>query len=299
MFEELRTFLEVAESKNFTKTAKKLNFSQPTISQQVKKVEIYFNNITLLTRSPNTKQIELTPEGQIVYQKAKEILALVDSAFAELDLIQNEKTKILHIGASMTIGNFMLPKVLKAFSDRYPEVHLNICIENTFDICKKMENGEIDIGLIEGKNIEGSFLRSDFLEDKLILVASPGTATSVTDFSASQLAKLSWLTREKGSGTEQYLRSFIESNQIKAANQIVYNSNYAIKEAVKEGMGITLISQMVVNDELASGELVKLPLNKKYTRNLSYILPEGFSASQPVLDFIEVLLRVSKEFHYE
>ena len=159
MFEELRTFLEVAESKNFTKTAKKLNFSQPTISQQVKKVEIYFNNITLLTRSPSTKQIELTPQGQIVYQKAKEILSLVDETFSELEQVQNQESKILHIGASMTIGDFMLPKVLKVFSDRYPDIHLNICIENTFDICKKMESGDIDIGLIEGKNIASTFRR--------------------------------------------------------------------------------------------------------------------------------------------
>ncbi len=299
MFEELRTFIEVAESKNFTKTAKKLNFSQPTISQQVKKVEIYFNNVTLLTRSSNTKQIELTPEGQIVYQKAKEILSLLDSAFAELELLQNEKNKVLHIGASMTIGNFMLPRVLKVFSDLFPEIHLNICIENTFDICKKMENGDIDIGLIEGKNIESSFQRVDFFEDKLVLVASPKIAASITDFSSSQLAKLPWLTREKGSGTEQYLRSFMESNQIKVSNLIIYNSNYAIKEAVKEGMGITFISQMVINEELASGELVKLPLNKAYTRNFSYILPEGYSSGQSVLDFIKVLLRVSKEFQTE
>ena len=90
MFEELRTFVDVAESKNFTKTGKKLNFSQPTISQQVKKVEMFFGNVTLLTRSANSKQVELTAEGEVVYRRAKEILALLGQTFEEVEACRRQ-----------------------------------------------------------------------------------------------------------------------------------------------------------------------------------------------------------------
>lgn len=88
MFEELRTFAEVAESKSFTRTAQKLNFAQPTISQQVKKVEIFFGGASLLARSNATRQIELTEAGEAVYRCAKRVLSTLEETFTELDGIQ-------------------------------------------------------------------------------------------------------------------------------------------------------------------------------------------------------------------
>ena len=299
MFEELRTFLEVAESKSFTKTAKKLNFSQPTVSQHVKKIEIYFGNATLITRSASTKQIELTEEGMVVYRRGKEILHLLDRTFEELEELEDSSARPLRIGASMTIGTCLLPRVLKVFSSGHPQVKLSVVIDNTYEIAEKLSRGEIDIGLIEGKEIPHNFKRVDFLTDNMILVAAPEIARQFPEFSASQLGKMLWITREKGSGTEQYLKGFVESNCIKVENKMEYNSNSAIKEVVKEGLGITFMSQLVVNEELKKGELVKLPLNKEYTRKLSYILPEEKTTTPTVAAFIDVLNQTSQavEFH--
>lgn len=299
MFEELRTFLEVAENKSFTKTAKKLNFSQPTVSQHVKKIEIYFNNMTLLTRSASTKQIELTEEGMTVYRRGKDILNLLDRTFEELEELQEAGDQTLRVGTSMTIGNCLLPKVLKVFSLQHPEIKLNVTIDNTYEIAEKLSLDQIDIGLIEGKEIAHNFKRIDFLTDNMILVAAPEVALQFPEFSPSQLGKMLWITREKGSGTEQYLKGFVESNYIKVENKIEYNSNSAIKEVVKEGLGVTFMSQLVVNDELKSGALVKLPINKEYSRKLSYILPMERTVSHTVTSFIDALLTVSQavEFH--
>lgn len=296
MFEELRTFVEVAESKNFTRTAQKLNFSQPTISQQVKKVEIFFNNSTLLTRSAATKQIELTEEGVAAYRYAKKILALLDEAFAEIDLIHNDvKVKQLHIGASMTIGDYMLPKVLKAFCQQFPDVRTNVCVGNSRQICDALKEGRIDVGLIEGRDIVHSFRRVAFFTDRLILAASPAVAANFPEFSVSRLGKLLWITREPGSGTEQYIDSFISSNHIRMERHIEYNSNFAIKEVVKEGLGVTFLSQLVMQEELRSGKLVRLPVNKPYSREFSYILPEEKLCGPVVQSFLDTLLDVSAQ----
>lgn len=290
MFEELRTFVEVAESKNFTRTAQKLNFSQPTISQQVKKVEIFFGNSTLLTRSASTKQIELTEEGAAAYRCAKRILGLLGETFLEIKRIQkDEAVKQLRIGASMTIGDYMLPRVLNAFCSRYPEVRANVQMGNTQQVCDALKDGSIDLGLIEGRDIPHNFRRTPFFTDYLLLAAAPQVAAGIHEFSVSRLGKELWITREPGSGTEQYIDGFIRSNHIRVERRIEYNSNFAIKEVVKEGLGITFMSQLVMQEDLRSGRLVKLPMNKPYTRDFSYILPEDKLCGPIVRSFLDTL----------
>ena len=174
MFEELRTFVEVAESKNFTRTAQKLNFSQPTVSQQVKKVEIFFGGTSLLTRSAVSRQIELTEAGEAVYRCAKKVLGTLEDTFGELDQIRHSAAvQRLEIGASMTIGDHMLPRVLAAFCGRYPDVRAGVLVGNTREVCDALEDGRIDVGLIEGRDIPHSFQRTDFYTDHLVLSASP------------------------------------------------------------------------------------------------------------------------------
>ncbi len=294
MFEELRTFVDVAESKNFTKTGKKLNFSQPTISQQVKKVEMFFGNVTLLTRSANSKQVELTAEGEVVYRRAKEILALLDQTFEEVEACHQGEER-LRIGASETVGNFLLPRLLEQYAQRWPQVVVEVQIANTRQTCDALAEGRVDIGLIEGRNIHHNFRRVDFFTDRMILVAAPQIAQRVPGFSASLLGKLPWVTREKGSGTEQYLRAFTESNNILVEHTAICNSNYAIKEMVKQGLGVTVLSQLVVERELASGELVELPAHKSYSRSFSYILPEGRACSPAAQNLISILGALGEE----
>ena len=297
MFEELRTFVEVAESKNFTRTAQKLNFSQPTVSQQVKKVEIFFGGTSLLTRSAVSRQIELTEAGEAVYRCAKKVLGTLEDTFGELDQIRHSATvQRLEIGASMTIGDHMLPRVLAAFCGRYPDVRAGVLVGNTREVCDALEDGRIDVGLIEGRDIPHSFQRTDFYTDHLVLAASPALAGELGDASPGRLGKVLWITREQGSGTEQYLDSFISSNHIRVENRIEYNSNFAIKEVVKQGLGVCFLSRLVMLDELRSGELVELPVRSSYTRDFSYILPNDRPLPDAAGAFLDLLGEVCATF---
>lgn len=275
MFDELKVFVTVAEMKNFTKAAKKLNFSQPAISQQIKKLEIFFQNTPLLIRSANNKQVELTEEGRLVYEHGKEIIDILEQLSGELTVAREKKLpQMIRIGASMTIGTHLLPHMLELLREESEELIPKIFIGNTKQICEKLNHDEIDIGLIEGKTMYYDCKRVDFFTDPLVLVASPKLAQSFQEFSPSTLGKAVWIMRENGSGTEQYLQSFLESNHIRIETKIECNSNEANCELVKEGLGITFISRLAVNRELASGQLILLPMNRTYTRKLSYIVKE-------------------------
>lgn len=288
MFDELKVFLTVAESRSFTRAARQLNFSQPAISQQIKKLESYFNT-PLLLRSSNSRQVELTGEGAMVCQYGREILSLLDQLGEDLNRSREARHPPLHVGASMTIGTQLLPHLLHLLRQDCPDLAVKLFIGNTRQICDRLDAGEIDIGLIEGKSMYHDFNRTDFYTDPLVLVAAPLIAKDFQEFSPSALSRCTWITREPGSGTAQYLHAFLESNHITAGERIECNSNEANCRLVVEGLGITFISQLAVSRELASGALVRLPMNRVYSRKFSYITRRSIPLSPAAAQLQRIL----------
>lgn len=149
ILEELKTFIAVVEYKNFTKAAEAINLSQPSVSLHIKHLEDYFN-ATLIKRSIKQKNITITKSGKLLYERGKQILELLeDTRYKLLDYSKVVKGE-LHIGASFTIGEYFLPAFLGYVAKEYPELKLLVTIENTANICRKVENLEVDLGLIEG-----------------------------------------------------------------------------------------------------------------------------------------------------
>ena len=149
MIEELKTFIAVVEFKNFTKAAHHLNLSQPSVSNHIKSLERYFDTI-IIDRSIKQKKIYITESGEILYNRAKEILNLLDITCDELHNNSESIHGHLSIGSSLTIGEYILPKFLKTFTDKYPNIQIEVLIENTKSICDKLSKVSLDIGLVEG-----------------------------------------------------------------------------------------------------------------------------------------------------
>lgn len=290
MFDELKVLLTVAETRNFTRAARKLNFSQPAISQQIKKLEAYFNT-PLLLRSANGKQIELTRDGETVCRYGREILAQLDALGVQLALSREERSPPLRIGASMTIGTQLLPHLLQALRRDHQEIAVKLFIGNSRQVCDKLEAGEIDLGLIEGKSMYYDFHRTDFYTDPLVLVAAPALAGAFQAFSPSALSRCAWIVREPGSGTAQYLQAFLESNHITPGERIECNSNEANCALVAQGLGVTFISQLAAGRGLRAGELVRLPMNRVYARSFSYLTRRDAPLPAAAAPFLELLDR--------
>ena len=133
MIEELKTFITVVEVKNFTKAAEQLNLSQPSVSNHIKNLENYFG-VTLINRSVKQKSIFITERGYILYKKAKEIVSLLETTYME---IQNKSDSIkgsIKVGASLTIGEYVLPDFLAYFSKKYPDIDIEIVAAPTLGI---------------------------------------------------------------------------------------------------------------------------------------------------------------------
>jgi len=254
-----------------------------------------FHLVQLINRSIKQKNIVITESGYLLYKKAKEILHMIDSTKAELRSLDGHVKGHLRIGASLTIGEYLLPKFLAKFSSKYPDIEFELIIENTHNICSKIKNFTLDIGLIEGTTPSSDFNQNYFLEDKMVIACSKNSDILNGVFSIDKLQNNNWIVREEGSGTRDYINMFLTTNKIVPNNLMVLGSNYAIKEAVKNNLGITIISNYVTEPAVENNELETIELEKSYTRPFSYILPKNINTSHLTNLFIKELIEYTKK----
>ena len=285
MIEELKTFIAVGEFKNFTKAAHYLNLSQPSVSNHIKSLERYFN-VTIIDRSIKQKKIYITQSGNILYKKAKEIIQLLDLTKDELNNTTDSIKGHLRIGASLTIGEYILPRFLSKFTVQYPDIEIEVFIENSSSICNRVSNISLDIGFIEGSHAEQNLLQEFFYEDKMVIALPYDTYINEDNFSLDILRDITWIGREKGSGTREYLDLFLYNNKISPKNLIVFGSNYAVKEAVKNNIGVTLMSNLIASSAYESKDLLFIPVEDNFTRNFSYVVPNNITLSRATQVFI-------------
>ncbi|WP_419749464.1 LysR substrate-binding domain-containing protein [Terrisporobacter petrolearius] len=288
MIEELKTFISVVEFKNFTKAAKHLNLSQPSVSNHIKSLEKYFNTI-IIDRSIKQKNIYITENGEILYKRAKEILNLLDMTMDELHNTTQNVEGHLKIGASLTIGEYILPNFLKKFCSKYPNIQIEVLIENTKSICDKLSNISFDIGLVEGTVSSPNLNQTYFYEDEMVLALPYNSDIKEDNFTLDKLKKYNWIGREKGSGTREYLDMFLNNSKIQPKNIMVFGSNYAVKEAVKNNLGVTIVSSLIAYPSYYNKELKIISLDYSFTRNFSYILANNITHSKANNLFIREL----------
>lgn len=293
MIDELKTFVAVVEFKNFTKAAEAINLSQPSVSLHIKHLEDYFNT-TLIQRSIKQKHIYVTESGNLLYERSKQIINLLESTKDDLMDYGNIVKGRLRIGATFTIGEYFLPAFLGEFSKSYPNLELEVVIENTHNICEKVKDFQVDLALIEGTVPFSSFITNNFYRDEMVIAVPYNHYLINRNFSIEELQNQMWVSREIGSGTRDYLNHFLSTNNITAKNIIVFGSNYAVKEAVKNNLGITFISSLVTKASVSNREISILKTNEKYTRNFSYILQKGIIPSKGTLVFIDMLKNYMK-----
>lgn len=276
-FDQLRTFVTVVEKKNFSETAKLLFLSQPTITSQIKTLESQLNT-ALFVRT--TKQVELTSSAKVLYKYAKEIINLVDSAEKDISALLGEVHGPLNIASSLTIGENVLPQLLRSFKENYPLIELSIDITNTEQIIRKVKDNVLDIGLIEAPIEDSSLVLEPFMEDELILIASPDFFESdKIDISMKELVDLPLVLREKGSGTRTVMVQSLKKYGFNPSNLNIVleiGSTEAIKLAVESGLGISIISKNAIKKELKLNSLKAFPVREiPFIRSFYIVYAKG------------------------
>ncbi len=289
----LKSFITLVEIGNFTKTAEKLLISQPSVSLHIKNLENTFQT-QLLDRS--RKGFQLTPTGEILYHRAKQMLTLYDNAKQEIIMHHHAVSGSLTVGASFTIGEYLLPNLLVELQALYPNLKLEAVIGNTEEVTRLVKLLQVDIGLIEGQTNDKEIEVSSFMKDQLYFVVSANHPLALADhLTIDALHNQLWITREEGSGTREYLHHIIRKEGLKATTFMTISSNQGIKETLMQGKGISLLSTNVIEREVTDGHLVTLPISDRtLTRTLSYILSPVMKEKKNVEAFLQQLDKLTK-----
>ncbi|SHS46017.1 LysR family transcriptional regulator [Mycobacteroides abscessus subsp. abscessus] len=288
-FDELKTFVTLVEVKNFTKTAELLLMSQPSVSLHIKNLENEFQT-KLFIRSP--KQLKITPSGEILYDRAKQLISMYEQTKQDILDLHSSVRGSLKIGASFTIGEYILPSLLFDIQKEHQALELEVVIGNTKEIVLSVKRHEVDIGLIEGQTNEKELSVHPFLKDELFVVSSATHPLAIMnrDIFISDLQNQLWVTREVGSGTREYLNHVIRSNGLKVKSLLSISSNQGIKETISKGMGLSLLSNSVIHKEVKNGELAILNVKDyRFPRTLSYVYSPIMKEKKNVKLFIDHL----------
>lgn len=256
----LAIFRAVADSGSISRAADRIHISQPAISKQLSEFEAR-QGVILFDRFP--RGMRLTEAGRRLKGYADQIFLLESEAERALEALQGLHAGSLRIGASTTIGNYLLPEAFAAFHKRYPDVALDLEVGNTQLVQARVRSGELDIGFTEGL-VDMPGLETDvFFTDKLIPVAAAnhpllndGTVT------VAQLCRQSMLVRESGSGTLAVMEAALARHGTSPRIAMALGSTEAIKRALAFADHVAVISWLAVRTELRSGALRRIPVDE-------------------------------------
>lgn len=245
---KLKIFFEVAKSLNMTETSKNLYISQPAVSMAVSEIE---NELGVKLFERIGKKLYLTYEGEVFLEYARRILNIYDECRIKIGHITDLKCGKLKIGASTTIGIYLLPEMIGSFGNTYKDIEISIVIENTKIIENMLLENKIDIAFVEGPVYSDEIAVKDFCDDELaVIVSSKHRLADFKEVDKKELENEKFILREIGSGTrEVFEQAFYKSGlEYKVAFEL--GNTEAIKKAVIANLGISCVSERCVRDEV-------------------------------------------------
>lgn len=294
----LQVFYTVAKQLSFTKAAELLYMTQPAVTFQIKQLEEHFNT-RLFERSHS--KITLTPAGEVALDYAERILNLSTEMETRLGELTGQVSGTLLVGASTTIAEYMLPRLLGDFKAKYPQVHARLTVANSETIEHKVADHTLDVGLIEAPSQTPALTSTVCCNDELVVICSPRHEIAKMDsITSAQLAELPYVSRESGSGTREVVDEYFRTNKLQPEDLHIameLGSREAIKGAVEAGLGIAIVSRSTIQKELKLGDLVAVPLHPRLIRPLSLVYAkEKFRSRllQSFLDFANETLKNSR-----
>ena len=285
-FRKLKIFYETAKYLNMTKVAKEMFISQPSISQSINELELELD-VKLFDRIG--KKLYLTQEGEVFLNYTRRILNLYDEGVKTIrDINSNEKGKII-IGASTTIGIYILPEIIKMFSNKFKHIEISLIIENTKNIEKLILENKVDFAFAEGEITSEEIYKEVIWKDELVFIC--GKESNLKNYKEISLKELKYqklIMREQGSGTREHTELFLKKNKMSFNTFLELGSTEAIKKTVEANLGVGCLSYRVVEDNVNNKDLYMVRVQEgKIERDLFLLLHNDKFISNNMKVFIE------------
>ena len=294
---QLEAFVQVAEGGSFSKAAKELFLTQPTISSHISSLERELN-ARLFVR--NTKEVSLSEDGIKLYKYAKQMLDLQREIEVTFGMDEEGESHAVTIAASTIPAQYLLPEVLTRFSERYPQEQIRIQETDSSKVVMQIVDHRVDIGFT------GTVLKKKhckyipFYKDELVII-TPNTP-KYQELAQGNKEDISWIKkehvimREEGSGTRKEAELQLKGAGVKFAGLDIIASienQETIKKSVRQGMGISILSKLATADEVANGEILAFPIpNSDEGRDINLVYNKNYQMTRSAERFIKVVKEV-------
>lgn len=284
-----KTFVSIANTRSFSRTARDLSLTQPAVSKHVAGLEGLYG-IQLIDRS--RRCVTLTEAGLALLPFAQKVLATVEEAAQEIESFGKVVKGILTIGASTVPGEYVLPQIIRRFRKTYPQVNISLEIADTGKIIRRVLEDNLSLGAVGAlKSVKG-LKAVPFAEDELVLILPPNHPLARRKaLGAPALMGKEIVWRESNSGTRQIIEKELRSagitlNDLRITAEI--GSTKAVIAAVEAGMGISFVSRWAAEDRMKSGRLVMRRIQGlSLNRTLYLIYPSNRALPRPVNAFLD------------
>lgn len=287
---QLKTFITLAKTSHFTRAAEELYLTQPAISNHIKALEEYYQ--VPLFHKIDQKYV-LTEPGKILYGYAEKVFYVINEAKRSLDGFGKLDFGSLFIGASSNIGVYVLPKLLGEFKSRYPKIEIKVSIGPTYFIESKMLANEIDIGMVEAPTRSTEIVDAYHWEEQLSLIVSPRHPWArLNKIDPTQLSDEPFIVGEKGSGTKKVMVDALGEVVNKLRVLLELGSTEAVKKAVEENLGVSVVMDCSVTRELKQKTLKTVVISETdLKKRINVIHLKGKYLTPAFNEFVKFLHR--------
>lgn len=289
---QIEIFCTLVRLRSFSKAAEALYLTQPTVSGHIKNLE---NELGVRLLDRLGRRIIPTEEGNILYHYGRRILALRDEARQEIGGPSGRLSGQLKLGGSTIPGAYILPSFIRSFKKKYPEVSVRLLIEDTSKVAASVLAGDLCMGVIGARVKDPRLETHAFLKDELVVAVPKGhpwAKKKIITF--EDLKHEPFILREEGSGTRRIMEEKLEKAGVSVHDLnvvAVMGSSDAVRQAVKAGLGVSIISIKAIKDDMDAGAIDAVRLKGAHIeRNFYVVLLRGRSRSAACKAFLDFLL---------
>ena len=294
---QLEAFVQVAEGGSFSKAARELYLTQPTISAHISSLEKELN-VRLFVR--NTKEVSLSDNGKDLYKYAKQMVDLQGKIEEHFGMKKDSGKHCITIAASTIPAQYLLPKVLMCFNEKYPEEQFKIKETDSAQVVTRIVDCMADVGFT-GTVLEKKHCKYiPFYKDELVIIA-PNTE-KYRRFQEECPNDISWLEREhvimreEGSGTRKEAEKQLRSAGVNMADLEIIASienQETIKKSVRQGIGVSILSRLAATDEAKAGQMLIFPIpGADEGRDINVVYNRNYQLSRSAERFIKIVKEV-------
>lgn len=289
----LEIFSKVVELKSFSKAAEAVFLAQASVSERIANLEDMVGT-SLLDRLG--RQVTPTKAGELLYKHAVLLLDNKRTACLEMQDFLGMQKGDIQVGASTIPGEYILPKVMGRFRKEYPFVSVTLTIGDTSEIEDHVLGGKLELGVVGSRSSHRSLIHHELWKDQLVLaVPSQHRWANKAEISIEEISKEPFILRETGSGTLRIIKEFIEASGSRGMDSLkvvaCFGSSTAVKEGIKAGLGVSILSSRALDTELNTGILKALRVKGLSMSRSFYLIRDTRRTLSPLcramLDFLQ------------